>query len=220
MKDGRCGSFGGGSRSGFLNRISNGSGCGIRETNPLGYQHQQPSSTTTFQQYQQNNSQMLVHHNNAHNQLLPHNNHHQQQHLLHNHHHHNLRSPPSPLHHLHHYSARGSSSSSSSSSINSSGRASATVTTTTTTTNTPPLGFDLVGNSGLGASLLCVTSSGHNELALCGPPAQDVALMNNGGCPAWCSHRGGPMRGGEGCMDGLRRASNRLADFLRGLFNS
>lgn len=210
MKDGRCGNIGGGSKSGFLNRISNGSGCGVRETGHPGYQHQQPS---TFQQYQNSTSPMLVHHSNAHHQLLPHSNH------LHNHHH-NLRSPPSPLHHLHHYSARGSSSSSSSSSINSSGRASATVTTTTTTTNTPPLGFDLVGNSGLGASLLCVTSSGHNELALCGPPAQDVALMNHGGCPAWCSHRGGPLQGGEGCMDGLRRASNRLADFLRGLFNS
>ncbi|KAK7074322.1 hypothetical protein SK128_020689 [Halocaridina rubra] len=163
---------------------------------------------------------MMVHLNNS-NHQLPHNNHLQQQ--QHNHlqqHPHNLRSPPSPFHHIQHYSARGSSSSSSSSSINSSGRASATVTTTTTTTNTPPLGFDLVGNSGLGASLLCVTSSGHNELALCGSPAQDVALINHGGCPAWCSRRGGGIPGGEGCMDGLRRASNRLADYLRGLFNS
>lgn len=157
----------------------------------------------------------MIHQNNH--QLLPHNDHHHHHHLQYHHPHHANPRSPSPLH-LHHYATRGSSSSSSSS-INSSGRASATITTTTTNTNTPPLGFDTVGNSGLGASLLCVTTSGHNELALCGPPAQDVTLMNHGGCPAWCSHRRG-NREGEGCLDGLRRASNRLADFLRGLFNS
>lgn len=194
-------------------RGGSGDACGVVvgtvPHNNLHNQYSQPP----YHHFHHSNQLMTPNNNSHHHQLVAHNHH---PHPLHYHHHHRS---PSPLH-LHHY--RGSSSSSSSS-INSSGRASATITTTTTNTNTPPLGFDSVGNSGLGASLLCVTTSGHNEFALCSPPAQAAALMSQGGggCPAWCSHHGvGTAPEGEGCLDGLRRASNRLADFLRGLFNS
>lgn len=93
-----------------------------------------------------------------------------------------------------------------------------------------------------GGSLLCVRSSGHNNTAMAATGAaprshhsQLVCYEASGGfiaydsavCAAgdWCSHDVrdtvlGREGSWEGCLGALRRAGNRLAYFLRGLFNN